>query len=186
MERRNRMKPIIILALVVILCSTFCLAQTPNLEPTNFLTLKNANVLQSWDTAHENQSVTGQPLHIADINYNYGIGTHANSEITIPLKRKYETFKVIIGIDDDIKLNSNKEKASVIFKISLDGKEIFTSNIKKFGTPPETVMVSVNGGKKMKLIVNDAGDGADCDHADWAMAELVPSSTPPHNYLIIP
>ncbi|MFC5402042.1 NPCBM/NEW2 domain-containing protein [Cohnella soli] len=39
-------------------------------------------------------------------------------------------------------------------------------------TPSKSVDVDVSGKNELKLIVTDAGDGINSDHADWADAKL--------------
>jgi NPCBM/NEW2 domain-containing protein len=40
-------------------------------------------------------------------------------------------------------------------------------------TATRTITLNVTGVKQLTLVVNDAGDGIDNDHADWAGARLL-------------
>ncbi len=57
---------------------------------------------------------------------------------------------------------------SVAFVVYLDDKEIFNSGILKGRKESRKVDVSLKGGKTLKLVVRDGGDGVGGDHADWA------------------
>jgi len=60
----------------------------------------------------------------------------------------------------------------VIFKVIADGRESFDSGVMRANTPAKWVSVPLAGVNELKLVVTDAGDGINCDHADWAEAFL--------------
>ncbi|MBK8503633.1 MAG: NPCBM/NEW2 domain-containing protein [Saprospiraceae bacterium] len=41
------------------------------------------------------------------------------------------------------------------------------------------IQVDISGADRVKLVVNDGGDGLDCDHADWADARFLPCACIP-------
>lgn len=94
--------------------------------------------------------------------YRKGFGTHANSRLVFDISRFYKSFSVDYGIDTEA-----PTFASVVFQIVGDGKKLFES--KKMGRfdLPEHADIDITGVKNLELIVNDAGDGINSDHADW-------------------
>ncbi|CJI05676.1 NPCBM/NEW2 domain [Streptococcus pneumoniae] len=59
-----------------------------------------------------------------------------------------------------------------MFKVLLDGAEVFNSGTMYYNTPAKFVDVDLTGKKELKLVVDDAGNGNGNDHADWADAWL--------------
>jgi len=49
---------------------------------------------------------------------------------------------------------------------------LFTSAIKRGTDAGQAISVSLSGRSQLRLVVTNAGDGADSDHADWADAKL--------------
>jgi len=94
--------------------------------------------------------------------YRKGFGTHANSIIVFDIGKKFKKFSSDFGVDTEA-----QTQASVIFKIIGDGKELFQS--KKMGRFdfPGHLEIDISGVKQLGLVVNDAGDGINSDHADW-------------------
>ena len=94
--------------------------------------------------------------------YRKGFGTHANSEIVFDINRKFRRFATDYGVDTEA-----NTPATVIFKIYGDGKFLFESvKMGRFDFPKH-IEVDTTGVKHLKLIVNDAADGINSDHADW-------------------
>jgi len=94
--------------------------------------------------------------------YRKGFGTHANSNLVFDIDKKFNKFTTDVGIDTEADTT-----ASVIFKIFADGKELYKS--KKMGRfdYPEHVELEISNVKHIGLVVEDAGDGINNDHADW-------------------
>jgi hypothetical protein len=94
--------------------------------------------------------------------YRKGFGTHANSNLVFDIDRKFTSFATDFGVDTEA-----PTPASVVFKIVGDGKELFSSSkMGRFDFPGHT-KVDITGVKYLGLIVTDAGDGINSDHADW-------------------
>jgi Gpi18-like mannosyltransferase len=94
--------------------------------------------------------------------YRKGFGTHANSTIVFDIGKKFKKFSSDFGVDTEA-----QTQASVIFKVIGDGKELFQS--KKMGRFdfPGHLEIDISGVRQLGLVVNDAGDGINSDHADW-------------------
>ncbi|WP_175565069.1 NPCBM/NEW2 domain-containing protein, partial [Bacillus cereus] len=73
-----------------------------------------------------------------------------------------------VGIDQE----PGGKGGSVVFKVLLDGAEVFNSGTMYYNTPAKFVDVDLTGKKELKLVVDDAGNGNGNDHADWADAWL--------------
>ncbi len=124
---------------------------------------------QGWGQLLVDERVTGGPLQIGDRHFTTGLGTHANSEIVYDLGGAYEQFESWVGVDAAMR---DYKEASVIFKVIADGRGLFDSGVMRANTPARRVRVPVTGVNELKLVVTDAGDGINCDHADWADAFL--------------
>lgn len=109
----------------------------------------------------------GHPLKLDGHSYGHGLGVHANSEVRMALDDRYDVFKAVVGVDDEVGNNG-----SVVFEVWLDGVRKFQSPIMRGNTPALAVEVSTENAREMKLIVTNAGDGIASDHADWADARF--------------
>jgi alpha-galactosidase len=127
-----------------------------------------ANMSQGYGAPHKNKSVDKNPLKLAGQTYANGIGTHAESIFELNLLGEADRFTAIVGVDDEVQ----GQPGSVEFKVTADGKEVFTSGLKKAGMEPSKIDLDVRGVKSLLLEVTDAGDGINFDHADWAEAKI--------------
>ncbi len=62
---------------------------------------------------------------------------------------------------------------SVVFQIFADERKVFDSGVMRGKQPAKKVSVPLDGVEELLLLVTDAGDGINCDHADWADAQLL-------------
>jgi hypothetical protein len=143
---------------------------TTALETVSLVDVTPDSVQQGWSELHKDRSVSGKPLQIGDRKFARGLGTHAASELVYELDRPCERFEAWVGIDAEI---SYTKAASVIFKVLGDGRELFNSGVMRSDTPAKRVSVGLSGVGELKLVVTDAGDGNNSDHADWAEPVLV-------------
>ncbi|MDR2953603.1 MAG: alpha-galactosidase [Prevotella sp.] len=117
-----------------------------------------------YGRAKANQSIDGNPITLQGNVYK-GVGTHADSKITISLDKRAKRFTSLVGVDDEA-----TTAGSVIFRIVADEKEVYKSPVKRKGQKPEKVDVDLKGVDKVILEALSAGDGVSNDHADWAEA----------------
>ena len=101
--------------------------------------------------------------------YKKGIGTHASSYIVYDLNGLFKRFTTDVGIDTEA-----GAKGSVVFKIYGDDRLLYQSDVVKRYEYPRHADVDITGVKKFALIVEDAGDGINDDHADWLNPQLWP------------
>jgi alpha-galactosidase len=124
-----------------------------------------------WGQAKADKSIQDKPLTIAGRHYEKGVGTHASSKMRVKLNGKAVRFKANVGVDDEI----NGAAGSIRFRLMGDSKTVWDSGIMKAGEPAKPVDVDLKGVDMLILLVDDAGDGVNFDHADWADARFVMS-----------
>ncbi|MDU7537378.1 MAG: NPCBM/NEW2 domain-containing protein, partial [Peptostreptococcaceae bacterium] len=97
-----------------------------------------------------------------------GIGSHAYSEIVYN-SSGYDIFDTWVGMDQYV---SERDDASVQFKIFVDGKLKAQTGVMKANTPKERLVVDVRNSSEIKLVVDVATNGNNWDHANWADARF--------------
>ncbi len=138
-------------------------------ERINLESLNLDAIEQSWGKPGENVSVDGHPLTIAGKTYAQGVGTHARSSWRIALDGNAASFVSVVGVDDEV----GDAPASVVFVVKVDGQEAYRSPVMHAGDEARMVHVPLVEAEKLELIVEDAGDGINYDHADWAQAAIL-------------
>ena len=124
---------------------------------------------QEWGSPQTNKSVDGHPLTIGGRKFQTGLGTHAASSLRLKLNGNAEKFTAWVGVDDE----EVGKGGSVTFSVVGDGKKLWESGVMRSGNAAKQVDVDVQGVKSLLLLVGDADDGIDSDHADWADASFV-------------
>ncbi|HEY6952257.1 MAG TPA: NPCBM/NEW2 domain-containing protein, partial [Bacteroidota bacterium] len=120
-----------------------------------------------WGSPHANASVEGNPLSVAGQKFQHGVGTHAVSHMRLDLNGNATRFTASVGVDDEA-----QKQASIEFYILGDKKILWQSGVMKKGETAKKADVNITGIQKLGLLVSDAGDGIDYDHADWCDAKL--------------
>jgi hypothetical protein len=123
---------------------------------------------QSHGKLQYNTNFNLQPITLKGKVYLKGLGTHANSEIFFSLKKRFQRFECDIGLDD----TEAGSPGSIIFKVYVDSKIKYRSQVIRWNSETERICVNVKNSDELKLIVEDAGDSDTCDHASWAGAIL--------------
>ena len=124
-----------------------------------------------WGDLNRDYSCDGNTISLNDVEYQKGIGVHANSEIIIDLNSNFSQFNTDIGVDDEV----SNGAGSVEFQIFLDGIEFYNSGIMDSDSPTQSVNLNVTNVQELKLIVDESTFGISSDHADWAGAYLIPN-----------
>jgi alpha-galactosidase len=136
---------------------------------TNWLSsLDLGPVVQSWGSPRANRSVDNHELSLGGKTYAHGVGTHAESRVRLLLKGNGERFVAKVGVDDE-----TQQRGTVVFQVLGDNKTLWESGKLTGGAKPVDCSVDVTGVKELLLLVTDAGDGIDHDHADWVEAQIV-------------
>src|SRR5262249_9637026 len=109
----------------------------------------------------------GGPIKMNGVVYEHGIGMHAWSRMTFIVPPNAKGLQAIVGISDTVK---ECTKASVKFEVrDQTNKVLYESPVVDAATPPIAIHVDLHGATAITVAATDAGDGIDCDHADWAV-----------------
>ena len=158
------------------------------LEDGSEVNVTSLDILKSsvgWGNLGVNKNINGGTLSVDGKKYAKGFGTHANSIILLPMPEGAKTFKSFVGID-----NTGSDQgsyASVEFFVfnedattreGIDpAKAAFNSGLvsRKIQKEGVDVKADIKGAEKLYLVVTDAGDNYNYDHANWANPVLVDS-----------
>lgn len=119
-------------------------------------------------------SFLNNPIAIGGKSYEKGVGTYPLSEISYSLDGKYRLLEADLGVDESVPAG----QGSVVFKAFLDDVLAYESGTLRSGSPAVSLHLPVEGIGKMRLVVEDAGDGSSLDYADWANARFTVSPAP--------
>jgi alpha-galactosidase len=122
---------------------------------------------QGWGQPQVNRSIRETALAIGGRKFEHGVGTHAVSALYLDLAGGTERFTASVGVDD-----AANGAGTVVFQVLADGRKLFDSGVMKPGQAAKTLSVDLRGVKSALLLVTDAGDGINYDHADWADAKF--------------
>lgn len=126
-----------------------------------------STMTSGWNTPQADKSIEGNALSIAGQKFDRGVGTHSISTFLLNLNGKGKRFTAEVGLDDEA-----TTQGSVEFYILGDKKILWQSGIMHKGDELKNVDIDISKIKKLGLLVTDAGDGMDYDHADWCNAKL--------------
>ncbi|UQN09664.1 NPCBM/NEW2 domain-containing protein [Deinococcus sp. QL22] len=117
----------------------------------------------------------GRTLTVAGETHARGFGVHAGSSMTFTLGGKCTTLTAKVGLDDEV-----GDRGSVVFQVWNDTAiKLYDSGAVRGTDAAKGISVNVSGVQNLRLVVTDAGDGMDYDHADWASPILACSSVAP-------
>lgn len=130
-------------------------------------------------SVRKDRAVSGNALRLLDENGNVetfekGIGTHSHSEIVYN-SEGYDVLDTWVGVDQTV---ADKDPViagnagTVEFSVYVDGKKVASSGVMRADTPKKRMIVDVAGSKEVKLVVEQATNGNNWDHANWADAKL--------------
>ncbi len=113
-----------------------------------------------------------------------GLGVHASSSVEFPLGGQCSSFSAVVGLDQAY---LDQTGHTVNFQVLVDGNVKRESGVLNKDSAPVKLEVDLAGGKTLKLVVTDGGDGNAYDHADWTDAKVTcgtvsnpqPPVTPP-------
>lgn len=131
-------------------------------------TLDLSRMTAGWGAPRAARSITDAPITLRGTVYAHGVGTHAPSEMLIDLKRSALRFQAVVGLDD-----ARIGKGSIRFHVLVDNVERATTPVMHGGDEPRRIDVNLKGARYLQLVVDDADDGIENDHADWADARIV-------------
>lgn len=118
-----------------------------------------------YGSAKANRSIDGNPITLNGTRYQSGVGTHADSKMTLRLHGKARRFSAQVGVDDEA-----TSTGSVIFRITADDRIVYESPLMRKGSKPGKIDLKLKGVQTVVLEALSGGDGINNDHADWADA----------------
>jgi NPCBM/NEW2 domain len=125
----------------------------------------------SFAPLRRNTTWDGLPIVFAGVYYPTGLGMHAIGRATYAVPPRATAFWSVIGLPDSA---VRCEKGSVVFELrDQDDKVLYRSRTIRTGDDPVHVMVPLHGVRSLALVVGDAGDGRDCDHAAWGAPSFI-------------
>jgi alpha-galactosidase len=110
----------------------------------------------------------GRPITIGGVVYEKGLGAHAPSEIEYHLGGSCTSVRADVGVDDEV----TSSAATVAFELWADGVKVAESGVMTAAMPARPLAADITGATTLRLVVTDAGDGKNSDHADWADARV--------------
>jgi hypothetical protein len=116
----------------------------------------------------------GHTMSLNGATFQKGLGVHGASDVHYSLAGAYSTFSAKVGVDDEV-----GDRGSVVFEVWADGSKLYSSGVVNGASSTEPVLLNVQGRNDLRLVVTNASDGSDFDHADWAEAMVDNSSPPP-------
>jgi len=120
------------------------------------------------------KSAGGGPFSVAGKRYYDGIGVHAKAELVYACRPEWRKFVATVGIDDTVRPRKTGSIVCHVIAEDTAGKKqtLAKSPVLQSGKQEEHHFdVPLPAGTaKLHLVVDDAGDGANCDHADWVNA----------------
>jgi hypothetical protein len=152
-----------------------------------------ASMVSGWGPAEydrsngEEAAGDGGVMTLNGVTYTKGIGAHSVSDIRYSLGGACSSFSAVVGVDDEV-----GALGSVVFQVWTDGVKRYDSGTLTGSSASKSVAVDVTGASQLSLVVTDAGDNFEYDHADWADARIAcggaspPSTSTPTGVPIFP
>ena len=116
---------------------------------------------QTYGECRRDMSVDGNPLKIAGVQYDSGLGTHATSMIPVTVPSGATFFNGACGIDDEV-----SPEGSVRFQILSGSEVLWTSDVVKSGKLVSFSVSIPSGTRRIYLLCDEVEDNG-YDHADW-------------------
>jgi alpha-galactosidase len=144
--------------------------------PTGTTNLGDAawlRAINGWGPVERNMSNgetdagDGRTMSIEGRTYATGLGAHAPGEIEFYVGGRCSSLTTEVGVDDEKAANG-----TVTFEIWADDRKVADSGVMDTATPAKTLTADLTGATVLRLVVTDAGDGTNSDHADWADPRL--------------
>ncbi len=113
----------------------------------------------------------GAPLRSGGRIWPRGIWVHAPSRLTWKLDGAWRELRSLAGLDDAV---AGSERASVIFRVFVDGEQRYASSVVRGGDGPVALpVISLVGAEELVLEVDQATDFHVRDRAIWIRPFLV-------------
>ncbi|MCX6876271.1 MAG: NPCBM/NEW2 domain-containing protein [Verrucomicrobia bacterium] len=155
--------------------ATVTITTKPSDKPTaGLMTLTPLSATTGWGSVGIGKSANGGPLTLSGKVYPDGIGLHAKAEVVYACQPEWKRFVATAGIDDSQRADA---RASIVCQVIAEDaagqqQPLAKSPVLQSGQQMQHAFdVPLPAGTaKLHLVVDDAGDGIACDHADWVNA----------------
>jgi len=159
---------------VTITPRAFILGPLPPAPEVSLVALKPRQARMGWGQFHTGKSIAGLPLTLGKQVYADGIGTHAAGEVVYDRKPEWKRFVAVLGIDETQRRQNQSSLAGKVVAENAAGTQtiLASSAILRFGQR-ETWhfdLVLPADCVRLRLVIEDGGDGDKSDHADWVNA----------------
>ncbi len=147
-----------------------------------------------YGSPKRNMSFTEDSIRMNRHTFKYGLGTHAPSDLRIPVNRQDLIFEAIIGIDtgagidsciltrgnftpdyiydNNENLTTNDRGGTAVFRVFADDRMIFESPVMNRKSKPLKIKLKIKNTRTLKLVTDPNDDGSFADHTNWAVAGL--------------
>nr|WP_321451427.1 NPCBM/NEW2 domain-containing protein [uncultured Carboxylicivirga sp.] len=128
-----------------------------------------------WSKATVNKNVSGTALNVKGVEYENGIGTHSQSIIMYNIPENTVRFTCFAGLDKaatDVQGGTTVEFMLAVEDptprvVDVSKAVANTGRISKKLPKGKNIEADITNAKKLYLVVTDAGDNFNNDHADW-------------------
>lgn len=132
------------------------------------------SVRQTYGKPGWNLAFDHAPLMVDGQRMYHGIGVHSRSEIQFKLEPEFPLFSAKMAL-----LDSGVGVGSVVFSVIVDDQPRYRSPIVHARGQIEAIQLDLSGASILTLVVEDAGDGPNHDHAVWLEPRLSPREATP-------
>jgi hypothetical protein len=127
--------------------------------------LQPLDVVYGFEPPRENLTWNGQPVVLGGRRFESALGMHAPTEMTFAVPPRALALDATVGLSDSVK---DCAKASVVFEVRDEkGRLLADSGVMRGGDAARSLHADLSGVSEFALVAADAGDGRDCDHANW-------------------
>jgi hypothetical protein len=127
--------------------------------------LEPLDVRYDFEPPRVDQTWNGHPIELGGRRFARGLGMHAPTEVVYRVPSRTTKFAATVGLAPQV---ATSAVASVVFEVvDPKGRVLASSGILRAGDPPVRLVADLRGVRQVTLTAGDAGDGRDCDHANW-------------------
>ncbi|MHC4940909.1 MAG: NPCBM/NEW2 domain-containing protein [Planctomycetota bacterium] len=131
------------------------------------------------------RSPDGRPITLQGRRHYKGIGVRPETALSWKIGKGFRRFTALCGIDDEVlgpEYGRGAGPGSVIFRVELDGKEVWNSGVVEGGKAPKPVAIDLGSARTLTLRVTvvpadkmpeGRTDSTELDNAVWARPLLI-------------
>ena len=123
------------------------------------------NVVGWGGSARRDRSIQGGPLTVFGVEFERGLGAHADSEVVYPVAPTYRRFVSLVGIDDEAE--GQGVEPVVEFTVFADATAIFRSGAVSLREIRPIDVALPPGTKTLRLVAKSRRKDSSWAHCDW-------------------